>query len=349
GQYSKITFRTPFYLGGAPSVYWLARSTGINRGFKGCVQLLSVNGRNIDMRQWPLGRALSGADVGDCSSGVCDKAPCVNGGTCTPRTADSYYCLCPIGFQGRHCEEAFTLAIPQFNETVRSFAVAKWPLAPHHYLLFMEFEMTFRPDAKDGSILYSYDTNSKDFLSINMVNSYVAFRFDCGSGTAVIRTEKPITLGQWHELRVSRTAKRGILQVDNQKPVEGMAEGGFTQIKCNTDLFLGGVPDYDTVKKNSGVLRPFSGSIQRLILNDRIINLSRGLSSGVNLQNAVHPCANMPCTNGGSCRPSHDSYECDCPLGFDGKNCQKGKLLMNGLLGKDRLHCVYRQTDRIDR
>ena len=28
----------------------------------------------------------------------------------------------------------------------------------------------------------------------------------------------------WHELRVSRTAKSGILQVDKQRPVEGMAE-----------------------------------------------------------------------------------------------------------------------------
>lgn len=28
----------------------------------------------------------------------------------------------------------------------------------------------------------------------------------------------------WHELRVSRTAKSGILQVDSQRPMEGIAE-----------------------------------------------------------------------------------------------------------------------------
>ena len=64
GQYSKVTFRTPLYLGGAPNAYWLVRSTGTNRGFQGCVQSLTINGKRIDMRPWPLGGAFSGADVG---------------------------------------------------------------------------------------------------------------------------------------------------------------------------------------------------------------------------------------------------------------------------------------------
>ncbi|KAL8203970.1 UNVERIFIED_CONTAM: hypothetical protein K2H54_065741, partial [Gekko kuhli] len=190
GQYSKITFRTPFYLGGAPTAYWLVRSTGINRGYQGCVQSLNVNGKAIDMRPWPLGKALSGADVGECSSGICDEASCVNGGTCTASKADRYICLCPLGFKGRHCEEAFTLALPQFNATLKSFATTPWPLEPQNYLSFMEFEITFRPVSANGVLLYSYDTGSKDFLSIIMVDGFVEFRFDCGSGTAIIRCGK---------------------------------------------------------------------------------------------------------------------------------------------------------------
>uniref|UniRef100_A0A8B9PP35 Pikachurin n=1 Tax=Apteryx owenii TaxID=8824 RepID=A0A8B9PP35_APTOW len=324
GQYSKITFRTPFYVGGAPSMYWLVRAAGTNHGFQGCVQTLSVNGKVVDMRPWPLGRALSGADVGECSSGICDEASCINSGTCTASKADSYICLCPLGFKGHHCEEAIALAVPQFNESLRSFASTPWPLEPQNYLSFMEFEITFRPDVESGVLLYSYDTDSKDFLSINMVAGYVEFRFDCGSGTAVIRSEEPVSLGQWHELQVSRTAKNGILQVDKQKPVEGMAEGAFTQIKCSSDIFIGGVPNYDTVKKKSGILRPFSGSIQKIILNDRTIDVKQDFTFGVNLENAAHPCLSSPCANGGSCVPKKDSYECDCPLGFDGQHCRKG-------------------------
>ncbi|XP_045427467.1 pikachurin isoform X2 [Pipistrellus kuhlii] len=281
GQYSKITFRTPLYLGGAPSTYWLARATGTERGFQGCVQSLRVNGESVDMRPWPLGRALGGADV------------------------------------------AFTLTVPQFRESLRSYAATPWPLEPRRYLSFMEFEITFRPDSGDGVLLYSHDTGSRDFLSITLAGRHVEFRFDCGSGTAVLRSEDPLALGRWHELRVSRTAKNGILQVDKQKVVEGMAEGGFTQINCNTDIFIGGVPSYDEVKNKSGVLRSFSGSIQKITLNDRAIHVRHDFTHGVNVDNAAHPCVAGPCVHGGSCRPREEGYECDCPLGFEGLHCQR--------------------------
>ncbi|XP_045042263.2 pikachurin isoform X3 [Desmodus rotundus] len=323
GHYSKITFRTPLYLGGAPSTYWLVRATGTNRGFQGCVQSLMVNGERMDMRPWPVGKALSGADVGECSSGICDETSCINGGTCAAVKADAYICLCPLGFKGRHCEEAFTLTVPQFKESLRSYAATPWPLEPRYYLSFMEFEITFRPDSGDGVLLYSYDTGSKDFLSLNMAGGHVEFRFDCGSGTAVLRSAEPLALGHWHELRVSRTARNGLLQVDKQKVVEGMAAGGFTQINCNTDIFIGGVPNYDEVKDKSGIRQPFSGSIQKITLNDRTVHVKHNLSWGVNVENAAHPCVVGPCTHGGSCRPQKEGYECDCPLGFEGLHCQK--------------------------
>lgn len=53
----------------------------------------------------------------------------------------------------------------------------------------MEFEMTFRPSAPDGTLLYSDDAGSGDFLAISLVDGYVEFGFDCGSGGATIRFE----------------------------------------------------------------------------------------------------------------------------------------------------------------
>ncbi|KAF7652997.1 hypothetical protein LDENG_00088920, partial [Lucifuga dentata] len=263
GQYSKITFRSPLYVGGSPSTYWLVKATGTNRCFTGCIQSLTINNKAIDIRPWPLGKALSGADIGECSDSVCDLVSCSNGGVCFVNRADGYICLCPLGYRGVLCEESFSLSLPLFNETVFSYAVIPWPQSFQTYLSFMEFELTFQPSMPDGMLLYSDDAGSGDFLAINLVDRYVEFRFDCGSGGAVIRSEEQISLDTWHELRVSRTAKSGILQVDSQRPMEGIAEGAFTQIKCSSPLYIGGVPAYEKTKSTAHVLKPFTGTIQK--------------------------------------------------------------------------------------
>uniref|UniRef100_H2LLL0 EGF like, fibronectin type III and laminin G domains n=1 Tax=Oryzias latipes TaxID=8090 RepID=H2LLL0_ORYLA len=323
GQYTKITFRSQLYLGGSPSTYWLVRATGTNRGFEGCVQSLTINNKVVDLRPWPLGKALSGADIGECSDSVCNQVSCANGGVCFANRADGYICLCPLGFRGLLCEESFLLSSPLFNETVFSYAVIPWPQRPQNYLSFMEFEVTFWPSTPDGVLLYSDDAASGDFLAINIVDKYVEFRFDCGSGEAVIRSDEQISLDSWHELRVTRTAKSGILQVDSQRAVEGISEGAFTQINCSSPLYIGGVPHYDKTKRTARVLKPFTGIIQKLILNDRTISITAGSAGGVNVINSAHPCVDSPCANGGTCRPKWDGYECDCPLGYDGRHCQK--------------------------
>uniref|UniRef100_A0A3Q2YZM7 EGF like, fibronectin type III and laminin G domains n=1 Tax=Hippocampus comes TaxID=109280 RepID=A0A3Q2YZM7_HIPCM len=323
GQYTKITFRSPLYVGGAPSTYGLAKATGTGRGFMGCIQSLSLNGKATDVRPWPLGKALSGADVGECSDSVCDVVGCGNGGVCFVNRADTFICLCPLGFRGALCEDSFSLFSPLFNGTMLSYAVVPWPQPTQSYLSFMEFEMTFRPSTPDGTLLYSDDDGSGDFLAINLLDGYVEFRFDCGSGGAVLRSEEQIDMDAWHELRVSRTAKSGILQVDSQKAVEGFAEGAFTQINCSSALYIGGVAQYDKTKRTAGVRKPFTGTIQKLVLNDRIIAITSGSAGGVNVANSDHPCVQSPCANGGTCRPKWDAYECDCALGYDGRHCQK--------------------------
>ncbi|CDQ85423.1 unnamed protein product [Oncorhynchus mykiss] len=319
GQYTKITFRSPLYLGGAPSAYWLVRATGSNRGFQGCIQSLTINNKATDLRPWPLGSALSGADIG--KGGGSD--PYTSGCPAGLYPLHSQWFLMFLCFSFKSYNRSFLLSLPLFNETMFSYASAPWPQSLLSYLSFMEFEITFQPARPDGTLLYSDDASSRDFLAINLVEGYVEFRFDCGSGGSVIRSEEQVSIGTWHELRVSRTAKSGILQVDNQRPMEGIAEGAFTQIKCSSPLFIGGVPQYDKTKSAAAVLRPFSGTIQKLVLNDHSIPLTKDFALGVNVENAAHPCVQSPCANGGTCRPKWDGYECDCPLGYDGRHCQK--------------------------
>lgn len=81
--------------------------------------------------------------------------------------------------------------------------------------------------------------------------------------------------------------------------------------------------DYKDV---SQFLNFFTFFSPKIILNDRTIHVKHDFTSGVNVENAAHPCVRAPCAHGGSCRPRKEGYDCDCPLGFEGLHCQKGTL-----------------------
>ena len=56
-------------------------------------------------------------------------------------------------------------------------------------LSYAEVEMVFKPTDKDGMLFYNGYTTDRtgDFISLGLVNGYVEFRFDLGTGPAVIR------------------------------------------------------------------------------------------------------------------------------------------------------------------
>lgn len=48
--------------------------------------------------------------------------------------------------------------------------------------------------------------------------------------------------------------------------------------------------------------------------------------SGQDCEIAPNLCQQLvPCQNGGTCRGNTTQYECDCPLGFTGTNCEQRK------------------------
>lgn len=45
--------------------------------------------------------------------------------------------------------------------------------------------------------------------------------------------------GQWHMLVVHRRKRLGVLRVDNERPVKGLAERGSTTLNTNGKLWIG--------------------------------------------------------------------------------------------------------------
>lgn len=48
-----------------------------------------------------------------------------------------------------------------------------------------------------------------DFVSFGLRNGYAEFKFDVGSGSALLRSERPLEVGQWHTVKLNRDRKAG--------------------------------------------------------------------------------------------------------------------------------------------
>ena len=86
------------------------------------------------------------------------------------------------------------------------------------------------------------------------------------------RSPHAVTLGQWHIVKISRTGRDGILEVDDQPRAEGLSQGAYTQLTLLQDLFIGGHQNYDETSKYANISTFFSGCIQkvRIVLSFQI-------------------------------------------------------------------------------
>nr|XP_054765357.1 pikachurin-like [Lytechinus pictus] len=297
------------------------RAKHMFEGFRGCIESIDIANMDLDLRPQPKGSMVGGQNVGECSEGVCKHHVCTNGGSCISRSPDQAMCLCPLGTHGSVCEDVIEIHTPSFNSS-HSSHIAHDTLGKKH-LSFLQMEIIFKPKEPSGILIYSgTESREGDFFSITLDENYIGFKFDCGSGPAVLRSTQPVTLHEWHIVEVSRTAREGMLRVDNQPTVTALAPGAFTQTSFDTNLYIGGIDDIDLLSREVAVKNSFSGDIQRVLVNDNQLDLISEAVGGANVGNAHHPCQGQPCLNNGECHPLHENYLCDCRLGFKGDNCE---------------------------
>ncbi|XP_040507367.1 basement membrane-specific heparan sulfate proteoglycan core protein isoform X5 [Gallus gallus] len=215
--------------------------------------------------------------------------------------------------------------VPYFTQTPRSFLPL--PTIKDAYKTF-EIQITFRPDAADGMLLYNGQRKSSgaDFISFGLVGGRPEFRFDAGSGMATIRDPTPLRLGQYHTVRLFRNLTRGSLQVDGQPPVNGTSQGKFQGLDLNEELYLGGYPDYTIVAK-TGLSRGFVGCVRQLRIQNEEVAFGELDLQAHGVSNCP-TCQDQPCQNGGICEDAESStYICRCPQGFTGSNCEYSQAL----------------------
>ena len=217
-----------------------------------------------------------------CSSAAdrCGSEPdlCVEGATCiNSEDGISFSCLCPIGRDGERCDEGMynqhslhtcihSLLLDVEIQTPAFNATSYLQYNPHLFDPPLTIvSLRFNPSSPNGLIFYYGDhTLNRDFFSIAMIQQHVEYRYNLGSGPAVLISNQPVDLDSWHYVVATLNGPSGTLTVDGGNETTNDFEGSLTVLNAAGDIFVGGVSDYATVSPRAGTEVGFSGCISNI-------------------------------------------------------------------------------------
>ncbi|XP_057332116.1 basement membrane-specific heparan sulfate proteoglycan core protein isoform X8 [Microplitis mediator] len=237
-----------------------------------------------------------------------------------------------------------TGVVPRFNQAPRSYIAL--PTLPDSYLKF-NIELSFKPENPDGIILYNAESpdGTGDMIYLSLANGYPEFRFDLGSGTTIIRSNKSLSLGDWHTIKVHRNRKDSLLLVDGEGPYKAAASGRKQGLDLKEPLYIGGVPDSIIINERVGTNHVgFVGCISRVVVNEKPLDIIGDEIDSVGVS-TCDTCTENPCHNFGVCQeaPTKHGYICLCRTGYNGQHCDNvGQSCYPGLCGKG--NCIETES-----
>uniref|UniRef100_A0A8C6HNE7 Cadherin, EGF LAG seven-pass G-type receptor 1 n=1 Tax=Mus spicilegus TaxID=10103 RepID=A0A8C6HNE7_MUSSI len=282
---------------------------------------------------------------GRCASGVCK-----NGGTCVNLLIGGFHCVCPPGeYEHPYCEVSTRSFPPQ------SFVTFRGLRQRFHFTV----SLAFATQDRNALLLYNGRFNEKhDFIALEIVEEQLQLTFSAGETTTTVTPQVPggVSDGRWHSVLVQYYNKPNIghlglphgpsgekvavVTVDDcdaavavhfgsyvgnySCAAQGTQSGSKKSLDLTGPLLLGGVPNLpEDFPVHS---RQFVGCMRNLSIDGRIVDMAafianNGTRAGCASQRNF--CDGTSCQNGGTCVNRWNTYLCECPLRFGGKNCEQ--------------------------
>uniref|UniRef100_A0A669CZ10 Cadherin EGF LAG seven-pass G-type receptor 3 n=1 Tax=Oreochromis niloticus TaxID=8128 RepID=A0A669CZ10_ORENI len=300
----------------------------------------------------------------DHRQGRCMPGVCRNGGTCQELSGGGFRCECPAGGYER----------PYCTVTARSFPPKSFVMFRGLRQRFhLSISLTFATLENSGLLFYNGRFNEKhDFIALEIQEGQVVFKYSTGESSTQVSPFLPggVSDGNWHTVHIHyynkpkrsmsgeaqgpSDEKIAVVSVDDCDTALSLrfgtqlgnyscaAQGKQTSSKKSLDLtgplFLGGVPN---VPDNFPFgTREFIGCMKELHIDSKPLDMAGFIANNGTLPgcSAKHPfCKSNPCQNGGTCRVSWETFSCDCPLGYGGKDCSHVMTHVHRFLGNSAL------------
>uniref|UniRef100_A0A8C6UYA7 Cadherin EGF LAG seven-pass G-type receptor 1a n=1 Tax=Neogobius melanostomus TaxID=47308 RepID=A0A8C6UYA7_9GOBI len=289
----------------------------------------------------------------DASSDHCVPGVCKNGGECVNRLNGGFSCKCPHGeYQTPYCEMT-TRSFPG-----QSFVTFRGLRQRFHFTI----SFTFATRERNALLLYNGRFNEKhDFIALEIIDEQIQLTFSGGEAKTTVAPYIPggVSDGQWHSVQlhyynkpnigrlgvphgpsgekvavvavddcdISMAIRFGEQIVNYTCAAQGTQTGQKKSLDLTGPLLLGGVPNLpeDFPVRN----RDFVGCMRNLSIDSKPIDMdgyiaNNGTTAGCPAKKNF--CSTDVCQNGGVCHSKWDTYSCECPTGYGGKNCEQVML-----------------------
>ena len=177
------------------------------------------------------------------------------------------------------------------------------------------------------------DGGHGDFTSLSLQDKHLVFRFDTGSGPAVLRSKEPLETSRWFSVVLTRKLRDGRMVIDGRDEVRGRGPGHTRGLNIKTPIYFGGL-NYNKYKPpaEAGQVGQFRGCIVDLEISGRKVDMLAEAVDSANIEDCqsapASPCDPQPCHNSGLCGDlGNGTFSCDCAQGYKGALCEAGHTL----------------------
>ena len=210
---------------------------------------------------------------------ACGRRPCSNYQVCTPTDLipKGHLCHCRVGFAGAQCDidvskcKNLTCYYPIRPLSFRGKSYAQYA-APHQSeASSMHLGMYVRTRHPVGVL--SYTSGKIDYSVLEIIDGYVQYRWDCGSGEGIVRAaNKKINDNKWHYINITRKGTIVILSLDDVEHTSA-APGDNDVLNVESDYMYLGAKVMHTLM-NPSVEYGFVGCIDEVTFNGNKLPLS---------------------------------------------------------------------------
>ncbi|XP_054012773.1 laminin subunit alpha [Hylaeus anthracinus] len=132
-----------------------------------------------------------------------------------------------------------------------------------------DFQIDVKTMAEDGIIFYTSDLDNQSLIAVYVSGGKLHYKFDCGSGPALLVSEKRINDNQWHTVIFKREGNYGELLVDEDSRVTGYSEGPSGTMNVSPPFYVGGVLQdaFNKVYNTIGTNETFNGCLGNFMVN----------------------------------------------------------------------------------